>query len=101
MEPVGKTELMKKVMGKMEDNGYAVVSKAQFEREFNCIIDTIQSEVVAGNKVTITGFGTFEQIERAARTGVNPQNGEKLDIPASKGVHFKAGAGFKKAVREA
>ena len=101
METIGKTELMQKVMSKMEDNGFAVVSKAQFEREFNCILDMIQSEVVAGNKVTITGFGTFEQTERAARTGVNPQTGEKLDIPASKGVHFKAGAGFRKAVREA
>ena len=45
--------------------------------------------------VQLIGFGTFTVTKRAARTGVNPQSGEKIKIKASKAVKFKAGAGLK------
>ena len=54
--------------------------------------------MAAGEKVTLTGFGTFETVERSARTGINPATGEKILIPESKAVKFKAGKAFKEAV---
>lgn len=58
-------------------------------------------EVVAGvvskgkEKITIPGFVSFEQTDRAARTGRNPQTGEPLKVPASKAVKISAGSKLK------
>lgn len=58
-------------------------------------------EVVAGvvakgdEKITIPGFISFEQTDRAARTGRNPQTGEALQVPASKAVKISAGSKLK------
>ena len=49
-------------------------------------------------KVQLIGFGSFETVDRAARTGVNPQSGEKIKIKASTSVKFKAGAPLKEKV---
>ena len=46
--------------------------------------------VANGGKVTIQGMVSFEQVDRAARKGFNPQTGEPLDIPASKAVKVTA-----------
>ncbi|HWH34241.1 MAG TPA: HU family DNA-binding protein [Acidimicrobiales bacterium] len=48
-----------------------------------------------GDKVTIPGFISFEQVDRAARTGRNPQTGEAIDVPASKAVKISAGSKLK------
>lgn len=55
------------------------------------------SKVVAkgGEKVTIPGFITFEQTERSARTGRNPQTGEAIEVAASKAVKITAGSKLK------
>lgn len=58
----------------------------------------IASEVKAGRKVQITGFGTFESRKRKARTGRNPQTGASIKIKAAKVPAFKAGKGFKDRV---
>ena len=58
-------------------------------------------EVVAGvvakgdEKITLPGFISFEQVDRAARTGRNPQTGESIDVPASKAVKISAGTKLK------
>ena len=52
----------------------------------------------AGDKVQITGFGTFEVAERPAREGRNPFTGEAMQIAASKTPRFKAGKSFKDAI---
>ena len=46
----------------------------------------------SGDKVSLTGFGTFAVTERAAREGRNPKSGETISIPARKVVKFKAGS---------
>lgn len=51
-----------------------------------------------GKKVQLVGFGTFEVRKRKARTGVNPQTGEKLKIPATKLPAFKPGQALKAAI---
>ncbi len=55
----------------------------------------IASALEAGEKVQITGFGTFELRDRKARTGRNPRTGEAIDIPASRAPAFSAGKPFK------
>ena len=60
---------------------------------------TVTGELVNGEQVTITGFGTFKVSHRAARVGVNPQNpSQKIQIKASKVPSFKAGKNLKEAV---
>lgn len=54
----------------------------------------------AGGKVTIPGFGTFGTRQRAARTGTNPANGEKIQIPARNYAFFKAGKTLKERVEK-
>lgn len=64
------------------------------------LINVITKELKSGGQVTITGFGTFKVSQRAARTGVNPQNpSQKIQIPAMTVPTFKAGKNLKEAVR--
>ena len=65
----------------------------------NAMIDTVQDAVAKGDKVTLPGFGAWSQSQRSARQGRNPRTGEIVQIPASKGVKFSAGAKFKAAVK--
>jgi DNA-binding protein HU-beta len=59
----------------------------------------ILAEVLAkGDRVQITGFGTFEAKTRKARTGRNPRTGETIQIAASKTPSFRAGKGLKDAI---
>jgi DNA-binding protein HU-beta len=59
------------------------------------------NKLVAGGKVQLVGFGTFEVRDRKERQGRNPRNpGETIDIPASKAPVFKAGKSLKEAVNK-
>lgn len=62
------------------------------------IISVIEDTLVKGDKVGITGFGTFEVSERAEREGRNPQTGETMTFTARKVPKFKPGKAFKDAV---
>jgi len=74
-------------------------SKADAGRALEAVIETITKTLTSGDSVTITGFGTFSARARAARAGVNPKTGEKIQIPAMTVPKFKAGKGLKEAVR--
>jgi DNA-binding protein HU-beta len=63
------------------------------------VLDTIVREVVRGGKVAITGFGTFDRVDRAARTGRNPHTGTSVRIPKSRAPRFRPGTSFKSYVR--
>lgn len=75
------------------------LTKADADRAVNAVIDSISDALARGEKVTVTGFGTFEVRQRAARMGRNPQTGAPLHIAASKSPAFKAGKGLKDAVK--
>jgi len=81
----------------------SVEAKASSENEtakcLNAFIDVVKKALKKGDKVTIAGFGTFSVSHRKARTGVNPQTGAALKIPAMKVPKFKPGSNFKKVVR--
>lgn len=74
------------------------MKKADAQKALEAFIEVIGEELVAGEKVQITGFGTFEVSERAAREGRNPQSGETMMIAASKSPKFKAGKVLKDKV---
>lgn len=57
-----------------------------------------KEELAKGNKISVSGFGTFDISERAEREGRNPQTGETIKIAASKSVKFKAGKELKEKV---
>jgi DNA-binding protein HU-beta len=61
-------------------------------------LETIQDALTRGSEVNFTGFGKFSVTERAARQGVNPATGEKIQIAASKAPKFTAGSALKSAV---
>jgi DNA-binding protein HU-beta len=89
-----KDELIDSVASKTD------VSKKEVDRIINAVLETITTALTDGEKVALTGFGTFDVSKRAARTGVNPQNpGQKIQIPAMTVPKFKAGKSLKDAVK--
>jgi DNA-binding protein HU-beta len=76
----------------------AGVTKKDAERVVNAAFETITAQLAAGEKVQISGFGTFEVKERQARVGRNPQTKEAIEIPASKAPAFKPAKTLKDAV---
>lgn len=75
------------------------MSKKDAERVVDAIIEEITTQLQSGNEVAFTGFGTFSTSARAARQGVNPKTGEKIEIAATTVPKFKAGKALKDAVK--
>jgi DNA-binding protein HU-beta len=76
----------------------ADISKNDMARALDALTDTIADALKAGEKVALTGFGSFEVRDRAARTARNPQTGETIQVAASRAPAFKAGKALKDAV---
>ncbi len=75
------------------------LSKTDAEKALNAFQESVIDAVKKGDKVSLVGFGSFEQTQRSARKGRNPQTGEEINIPASKAPKFTAGKSFKEAVK--
>ncbi len=76
-------------------------TKKDAEQAVNAFVASVEKALVAGDKVQLIGFGTFETRERKARQGRNPRKpGEVISIPASKAPVFKAGKALKDAVNK-
>ncbi len=75
------------------------LSKKDVELVLEALEDVITNELRQGNKVTLTGFGTFKVSNRAAREGINPQTKAKIMIPAMTVPKFTAGKTLKEAVK--
>jgi DNA-binding protein HU-beta len=76
------------------------VSKAEAGRAVDAVFTTITDNLVRGEEVRLTGFGSFSTSKRAARQGRNPQTGETIKIAASTQAKFKAGETLKGAVNK-
>lgn len=92
----------------MNMNKDALVSKISEKTELSkkdieTVIDTMTEEITAslknGDKVTLTGFGTFRASARAAREGINPQTKARITIPAMTVPKFTAGKVLKEAIK--
>jgi DNA-binding protein HU-beta len=88
-----KAELIAKVAD------VAGTTKVDAAKAVDAVSDVITKALKKGEKVTWTGFGTYEVRSRAARTGRNPQTGAPLHIPATKTPAFKAGKSLKDSVK--
>ncbi|HIE21154.1 MAG TPA: HU family DNA-binding protein [Acidimicrobiia bacterium] len=95
---MNKTEMAEKLAKKAD------ISKAKAAEIIDIIFSTkpgegiIATELDAGGKVNITGFGTFSLRYRSERMGRNPATGERITIPARKYAHFSASKGLKDRV---
>ena len=69
----------------------ARVSKAAAGRALEAYIRAVGEELKKTGKLSLVGFGTFNCVQRRARTGRNPKTGGAIQIPARKVVRFKAG----------
>ena len=88
----------KKDMAEKVANKYGCTKK-DATNYVNEVFDMVAEELKNGGEVDVFGFGKFSVTERAARMGVNPSTGEKVEIAASKAVKFKASKSLKDAVK--
>lgn len=65
----------------------------------DAVVSSIMGALAQDKDVRLTGFGKFMVVDRAARTGRNPQTGEAIKIPATKAPAFRAGKELKEAVK--
>ena len=93
MENVNKGQLVDTIANQTD------LSKKEVISVLEALLDTLTEEMRKGNKITLTGFGTFRTAKRAARQGRNPQTGETIQIAAATLPKFKAGKGLKEAVK--
>src|SRR5215213_5911314 len=70
-------------------------SKAEAAKALNAVVETITRKTAAGEKVSITGFGVFEKVSRAARMVRNPRTGERKRAKATAVPRFRAGSDLK------
>lgn len=91
---MNKTELVAAIAEKTE------LSKKDSEKALKAFIEVVGEQLKKGEKIQLVGFGTFEVVKRAARTGKNPQTGKAIKIPACKAPKFKAGKGLKDTVNK-
>lgn len=75
------------------------LSKREVEHVLGKLTGIIGKTIAKGEKVSITGFGTFDLGKRAARRGVNPQTGAEIRIPEMPMPRFRAGKRLKELVR--
>ena len=77
----------------------AKISKASAEKAVNAFTNTVMKALKKGDKLALTGFGTFSVAKRRARAGRNPKTGKEIKIPAMRVAKFKAGNLLKSAVK--
>ncbi len=83
---MNKTDLINEVAAK------AALNKQQAKAALDAVLESISQALANDEKVALIGFGTFQVVEKGARTGINPRTKEKIEIPARKVVKFKPGA---------
>ena len=90
---ISKADLVDTVASKSD------MTKKDVKSVVDMMLEQVSSNLKKGNKVQLTGFGTFEVRKRKARTGVRPGTTEKIKIPASKYPAFKPGKALKDNVK--
>jgi len=84
-----KTEMIEGLSNKLS------IGRSDAEKAVNILLDDIVAALKAGDRVNISGFGTFSVSERKPRTGRNPKTGEAIQIAASRSARFKPGKQLK------
>ena len=76
------------------------MNNSEAEKAVNIMLDDIITALKAGERVNISGFGTFAVSMREARTGRNPKTGESIEISASRSAKFKPGKQLKDSLND-
>jgi DNA-binding protein HU-beta len=76
------------------------MGKGEAEKAVNIVLDDIINALKLGERVNISGFGTFSVSTRQARTGRNPKTGESIEISASRSAKFKPGKQLKDSLND-
>lgn len=77
----------------------AGMSQGDAARCIDALLELACDTVAAGGEINLTGYMKISTVQRAARTGRNPQTGEAVDVPASTGVKIQPGARLKAAAK--
>lgn len=93
-----KTEMLTQIV-ETDAAKTAGISKLAAEMVIDSFCDVAAAELIGGGEVTLKGLGKLKVREVAARTGYNPQNGQKIAIPATRKVVFTPFGNFKTAIR--
>jgi DNA-binding protein HU-beta len=88
---VNKAQLVEAIADK-------VGGRQQAADAVDAVLDAIVRAVVGGDRVSVTGFGSFEKVDRPARYARNPQTGERVRVKKTSVPRFRAGQGFKDLV---
>ena len=91
---MNKTQLIDALSTRYEGN------RKQAQHALESVLDTITREVARGEKVAITGFGSFEKRIREARWVRNPRTGERKEAPPTSVVRFRPGTDLKASVSD-
>jgi DNA-binding protein HU-beta len=75
------------------------LSKGDATKAVDTFIEVVTATLRRGGDVNFTGFGKFSVADRGARQGVNPQTGERIQIPATRVPRFSAGSSLKSAIK--
>jgi DNA-binding protein HU-beta len=75
------------------------LSSRDAQKAVDAFLDTITDTLRSGGDVNFTGFGKFSAADRAARQGVNPRTGERVQIAATRVPKFSSGSQLKAAVK--
>lgn len=90
-EDVNKAQLVEAIADKLG-------GRQQAAEAVDAVLDAIVRATVAGDRVSVTGFGSFEKVDRPARYARNPQTGERVRVKKTSVPRFRAGQGFKDLV---
>ncbi|MFE4411852.1 HU family DNA-binding protein [Streptomyces sp. NPDC093064] len=88
---MNKAQLVEAIADKMG-------GRQQAAEAVDAVLDAVVRAVVAGDRVSVTGFGSFEKVDRPARYARNPQTGERVRVKKTSVPRFRAGQGFKDLV---
>lgn len=89
----GKADIVDQIADSVEG-----VNKRQAGEAFDAVFQAITDSLKGGDKVSISGFGTFSVSHRKEREGRNPATGATITIAASNNAKFKSGAELKRAL---
>jgi DNA-binding protein HU-beta len=89
---VNKAQLIDAVATKLD------ISRRSAGDTVDAVLEGITGAIISGDKVSLTGFGTFETTRRAARTARNPRTGESVAVPAATVPKFRPGQALKDEV---
>lgn len=101
---MNKSQLVDKiVLGcsvKNSKKNKANITKAEANEVLDVFMNTVKDALKAGDKIVLTGFGSFETGNRPERKGRDPRTGKPIVIRATRYARFKVGKGLKDAVQQ-